>query len=201
MEQLLAHKTKEALDTITRLTPLLDHRLIPTGGSHEDAYKAPQRPTSKPPCNLTWLGLKTHIEYILRTICHQVRADVGNLYGAPVPTLQGMAGWLTNQHEHLATCMWADSRVWWHITTGEENTSAAEELINHARLLTEALDPPMRKPPAGTAAEIAAILGINEATIRQWKSRGRLQPIGRRGRSHIYSLDKVAELTKTIAQV
>lgn len=183
-----------ALDTISRLAPLLADRLQPAQGNIQDSFKAPTRPTSKPPCNLTWLDLKREVERLLRIACHQVRQDTGNLYGAPVPTITGMAGWLTNQQDHLTACMWLDSETWWKMQTGEEGTNLAAETINHARLLEETLDPPMQDIPARTAPELAIILGINPDRIRQWKTRGKLQPIGRRGNANLYPVDAVTKL-------
>lgn len=183
-----------ALDTISRLAPLLADRLEPSRGNVQDSFKAPTRPTSKPPCNLTWLDLKREVERLLRIACHQVRQDTGNLYGTPVPTITGMAGWLAHQADHLTACMWLDSETWWQIQTGEEGTNLAAETINHARLLEETLDPPMQDTPARTAPEIAVLLGISPDLIRQWKTRGKLQPIGRRGNANLYPVDQVAKL-------
>ena len=122
---MLADKYLQALSTIQRLAPLLDQQLEPARGNHTDAYKAPSLPRSKPPLSMTWLDLKLTIETALRTTCRQVRADTAGLYGKPVPTVAGMAGWLSNQRAHLAGCMWADSEVWWHMQTVVEGTSSA----------------------------------------------------------------------------
>lgn len=177
MEQLLAHKYLQALETISRLAPLLADRLEPGRGNVQESFKAPTRPTSKPPCNLTWLDLKREVERLLRIACRQVRQDTGNLYGTPMPTIQGMTGWLTNQHEHLATCMWLDSQTWWQIQTGEEGTNLAAETINHAHLLMESLDPPVKQPPAGTATQMCLATGIPTDTIRNWRRAGKLPAI------------------------
>ena len=191
---MLADKYLQALSTISRLAPLLDQQLEPARGNQTDAYKAPSLPRSKPPCSMTWLDLKLAIEEVLRTTCRQVRADTGGLYGKPVPTVAGMAGWLSNQHDHLAGCMWADSEVWWHMQTGVEGTSAAAETINHARLLEETLDPAVKHPPAQTTTELAATLGVTPDCIRQWKARGKIKAVGRRGKQNLYPLDQVKEL-------
>lgn len=191
---MLAHKYLQALSTIQRLAPLLDQHLEPARGNQTDAYKAPSLPRSKPPLSMTWLDLKITIETVLRTTCRQVRADTAGLYGKPVPTVAGMAGWLSNQYEHLAGCMWADSEVWWHMQTGQEGSSAAAETINHARLLEETLDPIVKHPPAQTTTELAATLGVTPDCIRQWKARGKLHPVGRRGKQNLYPLDQVKEL-------
>ncbi len=191
---MLADKYLQALSTISRLAPLLDQQLEPARGNQTDAYKAPSLPRSKPPCSMTWLDLKLTLEEVLRTTCRQVRADTRGLYGKPVPTVAGMSGWLSNQHEHLAGCMWADSEVWWHMQTGVEGTSAAAETINHARLLEETLDPVVKHPPAQTTTELAATLGVTTDTIRQWKARGKLHPIGKRGKQNLYPLDQVQRL-------
>lgn len=183
-----------ALDTISRLAPLLTDRLEPGRGNIQDAFKAPTRPTSKPPCNLTWLDLQIQVENLLRWACWQTRRDMGNLYGAPVATLTGMAGWLRHQTDHLQRCMWLGSETWWEIQTGEEGTTLAQETINHARLLEETLDPPMQDIPARTAPELAALFGISPDRIRQWKTRGKLQPIGRRGNANLYPVDAVTKL-------
>lgn len=191
---MLAQKYLQALTTIQRLAPLLDQQLEPAKGNQTDAYKAPSLPRSKPPLSMTWLDLKLAIENVLRTTCRQVRADTGGLYGKPVPTVAGMAGWLSNQHEHLAGCMWADSEVWWQMQTGQEGSSAVAETINHARLLEETLDPAIKHPPAQTTTELAVTLGVTPDCIRQWKARGKLTPVGRRGKQNLYPLDQVKEL-------
>ena len=198
---MLADKYLQALNTISRLAPLLDQQLEPARGNQTDAYKAPSLPRSKPPCSMTWLDLKLAIEEVLRTTCRQVRADTGGLYGKPVPTVAGMAGWLGNQGEHLTGCMWADSEVWWHMQTGQEGSSAAAETINHARLLEETLDPVVKHPPAQTTTELAATLGVTPDCIRQWKTRGKIKAVGRRGKQNLYPLDQVqALLAQRVAQ-
>lgn len=191
---MLAHKYLQALGTIQRLAPLLDQQLEPARGNQTDAYKAPSLPRSKPPCSMTWLDLKLTIENVLRTTCRQVWADLPGRRVPPPSQLVPMCAWLTERAAHLAGCMWADSQVWWHMQTGVEGTSAAAETINHARLLEETLDPAIKHPPAQTTTELAATLGVTTDTIRQWKARGKLHPVGRRGKQNLYPLDQVQRL-------
>lgn len=190
---MLAQKYLQALSTISRLAPLLDAQLEPARGNHTDAYKAPSLPRSKPPLSMTWLDLKLTIEEVLRTTCRQVRADTAGLYGKPVPTVAGMAGWLSNQHDHLAGCMWADSEVWWHMQTGVEGSSAAAETINHARLLEETLDPVVKHPPAGTAQQMCLATGVPADTIRNWRRAGKL-PATKIGGRWIYRLTDIQKV-------
>lgn len=191
---MLADKYLQALETISRLAPLLDQHLEPARGNQTDAYKAPSLPRSKPPCSMTWLDLKITIENVLRTTCRQVWADLPGKRVPPPSQLVPMCAWLSERADHLAGCMWADSEVWWHMQTGVEGSSAVEETINHARLLEETLDPAIKHPPAQTTTELAATLGVTTDTIRQWKARGKLHPVGRRGKQNLYPLDQVQRL-------
>lgn len=193
---MLADKYLQALSTISRLAPLLDQHLEPARGNQTDAYKAPSLPRSKPPLSMTWLDLKITIETVLRTTCRQVWADTAGLYGKPVPTVAGMAGWLSNQRDHLAGCMWADSEVWWHMQTGQEGSSAVEETINHARLLEETLDPVVKHPPAGTAQQMCLATGVPADTIRNWWRAGKLPSI-KIGNRRIY---KAADIQQVASQ-
>jgi hypothetical protein len=188
---MLADKYLQALSTISRLALLLDQQLEPARGNQTDAYKAPSLPRSKPPCSMTWLDLKLTIETALRTTCRQVWADLPGKRVPPPSQLVPMCAWLTERADHLAGCMWADSEVWWQMQEGVEGTSAVEETINHARLLEETLDPPIKHPPARTAPELAILLGISPDRIRQWKARGKLEPVGRQGAANLYSVDQV----------
>lgn len=185
-----------ALDTISRLAPLLADRLEPGRGNPQDAFKAPTRPTSKPPCNLTWLDLQIQVENLLRWACRQAWDDLPGKRTPPPSRLKGMATWLADRADHLTTVMWLDSETWWNIQTGQEGSSLAAETIHYARLLEETLDPPMQDIPARTAPELAIILGINPDRIRQWKARGKLQPIGRRGNANLYPVDAVTKLAE-----
>lgn len=191
---MLADKYLQALSTIQRLAPLLDQHLEPARGNQTDAYKAPSLPRSKPPLSMTWLDLKLTIEEVLRTTCRQVWADLPGKRVPPPSQLVPMCAWLSERADHLAGCMWADSQVWWHMQTGQEGSSAVEETINHARLLEETLDPAIKHPPAQTTTELAATLGVTTDTIRQWKARGKLHPVGRRGKQNLYPLDQVQTL-------
>lgn len=163
-----------ALDTISRLAPLLADRLEPARGNAQDSFKAPTRPTSKPPCNLTWLDLQIQVENLLRWACLQTWYDLPGKRTPPPSRLKGMAAWLADRADHLEACMWLGSETWWQMQTGVKGTTLARETINHAHLLTEALDPPAKHPPAGTATQMSLHTGIPTETIRNWRRAGKL---------------------------
>lgn len=190
---MLADKYLQALETISRLAPLLDQQLEPARGNQTDAYKAPSLPRSKPPCSMTWLDLKITIETVLRTTCRQVWADLPGKRVPPPSQLVPMCAWLSERADHLAACMWADSEVWWHMQTGQEGSSAVEETINHARLLEETLDPVVKHPPAGTAQQMCLATGVPADTIRNWWRAGKL-PSVKIGNRRIYKAADIQQV-------
>lgn len=182
-----------ALRTLQRLAPLLDDQLHPTQGNCQDSYKPPRLPTSRPPLNLTWLDTKAEVEQVLRAAWTQLRKDTGNQHGQPVPTIQGMTGWLLNQADALTACFWLDSNTWWEMTTGRKGTLAGNTTA-WARLLEDTLNPPMKPQQTGTATQMSQATGIPAETIRTWGKRGKVQRFPTPQGTHVYRLDDLQKL-------
>lgn len=104
--------------------------------------QTPQYKGSRPPCNVTWLDMKMHVDYVFTVACDQVRADTGWLHGKPVPIIQGRAGWLIHHTDHLRAAEWLHSNSWW-TDHGGDGTSADATILS-ARQLQDVLDPPIK---------------------------------------------------------
>ncbi|MEJ6019862.1 helix-turn-helix domain-containing protein [Corynebacterium sp. H113] len=165
-----------AYDTLRRLAPRIENLKIPVGGAPSDAYRPPAHPGPKPPCNLAWVSAEIDALDLLQRTARQVTADTMGLHGRPVPGLAGHAGWLSHQVEHISSTMWVDSPTWWAIQLGDRESTGTDTLfsqtVQYARYLEDALDPPIKHPPAGSAIQMSVATGVPVETIKTWRKRG-----------------------------
>lgn len=163
-----------ALTTIARLATHLDDLMAGYGRVPRFGEIRRRNPRSAPPCNLSWLQFAIELQDVLTCGVVQARAD--GVQGKPV-SRDGvvLAWWLARRVPYLAGLGWVDSPTWWGLRAGTNGQSWLDEIELYADTLEQAVYPPEKHPPAGTAREVALWCGVNQDTVRQWRHRGKVR--------------------------
>ena len=163
-----------ALTTIARLSGNLDDLIGGHGRLARFGEIRRRNPRSTPPCNLSWLQLSIELQDLLRCGVLQARAD--GITGAPRNRGgEALAWWLAGRSNQLAVLQWVTSGPWWSLRSGSNGVSWLDEVELYAETLQSAINPPEKRPPAGSTLEVATWCGVSATSIRNWRRDEKLQ--------------------------
>lgn len=197
-QQAIETRLTTALTTIARLAGNLDDLIGGYGRVPRFGEIRRRNPRSTPPCNLSWLQLSIELQDLLKCGVLQARAD--GLTGSPCDRSgEALAWWLADRAAQLAALQWVVSSSWWSLRSGSNGVSWIDEIELHASTLEDAINPPVKHPPAGSTLEVAAWCGISATTIRNWRRAGKLQGFWD-GKRWLYRTVDVLEVKEMMEQ-
>lgn len=173
-QQAIETRLATALATIARLAENLDDLIGGYGRVARFGEIRRRNPRSQPPCNMSWLQFGIELQDVLRCGVVQARAD--GITGVPHNRSgEAYAWWLADHSSQLSALQWVASSSWWSLRSGSNGVSWLDEVELYATTLQNAINPPMKHPPAGSTLEVATWCGLSATTVRNWRRAGKLR--------------------------